>query len=156
MQTRPLEKHDFDFLVQVIDRWWGGPTSALAHPIFFYELGELGKILEHEGATIGFLLGFVSRPRGSEGPVGYVHLLGIHPEHRRRGLGRMLYETFEQDSRRAGAIRMKSVSMVGNELSQRFHQALGWDMCECEDYAGAGRARMVFTKQLLPLKSHLY
>ena len=47
MLTRPLIKQDYDHIVQVIDRWWGGPTSALAHPLFFYELGQLARVVEH-------------------------------------------------------------------------------------------------------------
>ena len=43
MITRPLGKKDYDHIVQVIDRWWGGPTSALAHPMFFYELGSMAR-----------------------------------------------------------------------------------------------------------------
>jgi GNAT superfamily N-acetyltransferase len=148
MHTRALQKRDYDLVVQLIDHWWGGPTSALVHPIFFYELGEMAKIVERDGTTIGFLLGFVSTPKASAESVGYVHLVGTHPDHRRQGVGRLLYGTFETECLRAGAHRMKAVTTLGNELSQRFHQALGWDMCEHSDYAGAGRARMVFTKNL--------
>src|SRR5690606_40042113 len=81
MITRPLGKQDYDHIVQVIDRWWGGPTSALAHPIFFYELGSLARVVEHDGIMVGFLFGFVA-----PGPpkTGYVHLVGIHPDYRRR------------------------------------------------------------------------
>jgi len=146
MLTRPLEKRDYDLIVQVIDRWWGGPTSALAHPIFFYELGNLARIVEDEGVMVGFLLGFIASPL-SGGSVGYVHLVGIHPDHRRRGVGRLLYEAFEKDCRAAGVSRMKAITTLGNEGSQVFHQALGWDMCEIEDYAGPGRPRIVFTKE---------
>src|SRR5262249_12173457 len=149
MQTRPLQKRDYDLIVQVIDRWWGGPTSALAHPIFFYELGEMARIVEDDGVMVGFLLGFIARS-ASAGDVGYVHLVGIHPGHRRRGVGRLLYETFEEDCRRGGVSRMKAITTLGNEGSQRFHQALGWDMCEIEDYAGPGRPRIVFTRELSP------
>ena len=146
MLTRPLEKRDYDLIVQVIDRWWGGPTSALAHPIFFYELGTLARIVEDEGVMVGFLLGFIASPP-SGGSVGYVHLVGIHPDHRRRGVGRLLYEAFEKDCRAAGVSRMKAITTLGNEGSQVFHQALGWDMVEIEDYAGPGRPRIVFTKE---------
>jgi GNAT superfamily N-acetyltransferase len=146
MQTRPLQKRDYDLIVQVIDRWWGGPTSALAHPIFFYELGTMARIVEDEGIMVGFLLGFIARS-SSSGDVGYVHLVGIHPDHRRRGVGRLLYMTFEEDCKNAGVVRMKAITTLGNEGSQRFHQALGWDMCEIEDYAGPGRPRIVFTKE---------
>src|SRR5262249_52777234 len=149
MQTRALQKRDYDLIVQVIDRWWGGPTSALAHPIFFYELGSMARIVEADGIMVGFLLGFIARS-SSTGDVGYVHLVGIHPDYRRRSVGRLLYETFEADCKKAGVVRMKAITTLGNEGSQRFHQALGWDMCEIEDYAGPGRPRIVFTKEFAP------
>ena len=41
---------------------------------------------------------------------------------------------------------MKAITTIGNEGSQQFHQVLGWDMVEIEDYAGPGRARIVFSK----------
>jgi GNAT superfamily N-acetyltransferase len=148
MQTRPLRKHDYDLIVQVTDRWWGGPTSALAHPMFFYELGELARVIESDGVMVGFLLGFVAPL--PEGPVGYVHLVGIHPDWRRRGVGRQLYAAFEQECRARGVRRLKAITTLGNEGSHRFHQALGWDTQEVEDYAGPGRARVVFTRDLEP------
>lgn len=148
METRPLRKSDYDLVVQVIDRWWGGPTSALAHPIFFYELGEMARVVEDDGIMVGFLFGFVAEPSRAEGPVGYVHLVGIHPDYRRRGVGRLLYESFERDCRAVGVRRMKAMTTLGNEGSQAFHQVLGWDMAEIEDYAGPGRPRIVFTKEL--------
>jgi len=148
MQARPLEKRDFDFVVQVIDRWWGGPTGVLAHPIFFYELGDLARVVDDNGVMVGFLFGFISRSR-EFGDVGYVHLVGTHPDYRRRGIARLLYQTFERDCRAAGVAKLKAVAAVGNEVLQRFHQALGWDMSEVDGYAGPGRNRVVFTKDLL-------
>jgi GNAT superfamily N-acetyltransferase len=146
MKTRLLEKSDYDHVVQVIDRWWGGPTSALAHPIFFHELGDLARVAEEDGQTVGFLLGFVASSAHSEGQVGYIHLVGIHPEFRRRGVGRLLYETFERDCASVGVTRLKAITNFGNEGSQRFHASLGWKSVELSDYAGPGRGRIVFTK----------
>src|SRR5262245_22573594 len=87
MQTREITTADFDQIVEVIDRWWGGPISTFAHPIFFWELGENALIVEHDGRLIGFLLGFIvfKQPK-----TGYVHLVGIHPDFRRQGVGRLL------------------------------------------------------------------
>lgn len=142
LQTRPLTKADYDQIVRVIDRWWGGPTSALAHPIFFYELGKLARVVEADGVLVGFLFGFI-------GPnIGYVHLVGIHPDYRRRGVGRLLYAAFEEDCRREGCLKLKAITTLGNEGSVRFHHAQGWDMAEVEDYAGPGRLRIIFTKKL--------
>src|SRR5688572_33369035 len=104
MQTRPLTKSDFDQIVQEIDRWWGGPTSALAHPLFFYELGELARVVETDGVMVGFLFGFVTP---GDRKVGYVHLVGIHPDFRRRGVGKVLYQAFEEDCRALGCLSLK-------------------------------------------------
>jgi GNAT superfamily N-acetyltransferase len=147
LQTRPLTKADYDEIVRVIDRWWGGPTSALAHPIFFYELGRLARVVECEGMLVGFLFGIMAS-ESAEGPVGYVHLIGIHPGFRRRGVARLLYTSFEDDCRKEGARRLKAITTVGNEGSVRFHDALGWTKAEIEDYAGPGRLRVVFTKEI--------
>jgi GNAT superfamily N-acetyltransferase len=151
-----MTKTDFDRIVEVIDHWWGGPIGTFAHPIFFYELGERALVVEQGAQMIGFLLGFVAC--GADGPglaapsdrgrTGYVHLVGIHPEHRRRGVGRLLYDRFTEDCRAAGCVRMKAITTPGNEGSIRFHVALGWNMQEIDDYAGPGRRRIVFTRPL--------
>jgi GNAT superfamily N-acetyltransferase len=147
MQTRKITKADFDQIVEVIDRWWGGPISTFAHPIFFYELGDNALVVEHEGRLIGFLLGFISF---KEPKTGYVHLVGIHPDYRRQGVGRVLYETFTEHCQRAGCLRMKAITTSGYEGSIRFHEAMGWAAEEVEDYAGPSRKRVVFTKALVP------
>jgi ribosomal protein S18 acetylase RimI-like enzyme len=147
MQTRHITKKDFDRIVEVIDQWWGGPISASAHPMFFYELGEHALVVEQGEEMIGFLLGFLAN--GSDGaPTGYVHLVGIHPDYRRRGVGRLLYDKFLEVCRAAKCTRMKAITTPGNEGSIRFHVAQGWRTTEVEDYAGAGRRRIVFTKDL--------
>jgi GNAT superfamily N-acetyltransferase len=145
MKPRRMSKADFDQIVEVIDRWWGGPISTFAHPIFFYELGEHAQVVEDRGEMIGFLLGFISQE-----PVrtGYIHLVGIHPDYRRRGVGRMLYRSFTDICRAAACERIKAITTLGNDGSRSFHLALGWDEREVDDYAGPGRKRIVFTKDL--------
>lgn len=147
MITRRITKGDFDRIVEVIDHWWGGPISTFAHPIFFYELGKEAVVAEDPTAgMIGFLLGFVATE-----PVrtGYVHLVGIHPDFRRRGVGRSLYETFTDECRAARCNQMKAITTLGNEGSIQFHVALGWQAVEIPDYAGPGRPRMVFSRELV-------
>ena len=145
MRARGITKADYDFVVTVLDRWWGGPSGERAHPMFFYEFGDQALIAEDEGQTIGFLLGFVCQ---ATPPTGYVHLVGIHPEYRRRGVGKALYEQFTERCSTLGARRMKAITTVGNDGSVRFHEALGYSTREEPDYAGPGRGRLVFTKDL--------
>jgi GNAT superfamily N-acetyltransferase len=156
MDVRRITKGDFDRIVEVIDHWWGGPISTFAHPIFFYELGGAALVVEEGSLMIGFLLGFLATGTGSarvgaaeaDARIGYVHLVGIHPDYRRRGVGRLLYDRFTENCRAAGCVGMKAITAPGNEGSIRFHVALGWDVQEVEDYAGPGRRRVVFSKRL--------
>jgi GNAT superfamily N-acetyltransferase len=144
MTTRPLTTVDYDYIVRTIDHWWGGPTSALAHPIFFYELGNHAMVVEADDRLVGFLLGFIV----PEPPKGYVHLVGIDPDYRRKHVGSLLYQAFEKRCREARCSSMKAITTLGNEASVRFHEALGWITEQVDDYAGPGRTRVVFTKQL--------
>jgi len=145
MRIRGIAKPDYDYIVSILDRWWGGPSGERASPVFFYELGRDALIAEEDGELVGFLLGFVAP---TDPPVGYVHLVGIHPDWRRRGVGQRLYEEFTTRCREGGVHRLKAITTVGNEGSVRFHEALGFAAQEDHDYAGAGRARIVFTKDL--------
>ncbi|HEY3818101.1 MAG TPA: GNAT family N-acetyltransferase [Polyangiaceae bacterium] len=148
MNVRRITKADFDRIAEVIDHWWGGPIGTFAHPIFFYELGDQALVVEQGSELIGFLLGFIVAAKATP-RTGYVHLVGIHPEYRRRGVGRLLYDRFTEESRSAECVRMKAITTPGNEGSIRFHVALGWNVLEADDYAGPGRRRIVFTKPLV-------
>lgn len=144
MIIRGIQKRDFDYVVSVFDHWWGGPSSEKASPFFFHELGGHALIAEEDGQVIGFLLGLVS----DGGRTGYIHLVGIDPNHRRRGVGKRLYQNFCERCVQSGLKELKAIGMVGHEGSLRFHAALGFDVREAPDYAGPGRTRVVFTKQL--------
>ena len=91
----------------------------------------------------------MSSAEGDARPIAYIHMVGIHPDHRRRGVGKLLYETFTERARIAGAVALKAITNVGNEGSIEFHRALGFEVMEDPDYAGTSRARIVFTKELL-------
>ncbi|MEZ4256160.1 MAG: GNAT family N-acetyltransferase [Polyangiales bacterium] len=145
MRTRGITKADFDYIVSVIDRWWGGPSGDRAQPFFFYEFGDQALIAEDDGNVVGFLFGFVSP---TSPPTGYVHLVGIDPDARRRGVGKLLYEQFIDRCRAAGVRRIKAITTVGNDGSVAFHRALGFAAEEIADYAGPSRPRIVFTKEL--------
>jgi GNAT superfamily N-acetyltransferase len=93
------------------------------------------------------LLGFTA-----PGPplTGYLHLVGVHPDYRRRGVGSILYQTFEEDCRTLGCTHLKGVTTTGNEASIAFHLATGWEATQIDDYAGPARPRVVLRKTLQP------
>lgn len=145
MQIRGLTKADYDYIISVLDQWWGGPAGRRADPMFFYEFGEHALVAEQNGQVIGFLFG-VMVPAPSA--TGYVHLVGIHPDHRRRGVGKRLYEQFTERCRAAGMKQIKSLASSGHEGPVRFHESMGFTSTEVPDYAGPGRSRVVFVKEL--------
>lgn len=163
MEIRGITKADWDHVVSVLDRWWGGPSRDLTHPMLFYELGHLALVADEGGEMRGFLLGFLAEPAGATAaadPAGpaertaYVHLVGIHPDHRRRGVGKRLYEVFLDRARMLGATRAKAITTVGNEGSLDFHRAMGFEVIEDANYAGPGRGRLVFVRHDLRGPSH--
>jgi GNAT superfamily N-acetyltransferase len=149
LAARPLTKEDYDRVVQVVDHWWDGPIAVLAHPMFFYEFGKYARVVEDVaagGRLVGFLLGFVLPEEPGSPALGYIHLVGIDPAYRRKGVARALYNEFTNTCTQLGCKRLKAVTTVGNEGSLRFHEALGFSAVEDKDYAGPGRKRLVLTK----------
>ena len=142
VQIRSLRKEDFDYVVRVLDRWWGGPSGQRAEPFWFYEFGEDALVAEFNEEVVGFLMGFVRED------MGYIHLVGIDPEWRRRGVGQALYQRFIQRCRERGVGRIKAIAAIGNDSSIAFHKALGFECVEDTDYAGPGRGRLVFDRTL--------
>ena len=140
-----MTKSDYHYIVSVIDRWWGGPAGQGTHPIFFHELGDHALVVEKSQEIIGFLFGFLT---ASEPRTGYVHLVGIHPDHRRHGVGGALYQHFTMACAADGARRLKAITTRGNEGSIRFHEAQGFAVHTDSDYAGRDRMRGIFTKDL--------
>ena len=151
MHTRGITKQDFDEIVTVMDHWWGGPSGTAPLTIFFYEFGASALITEENGTMVGFLLGFVTdrQPR-----VGYVHLVGIHPQYRRRGVAKALYEEFTRRAQSEGATQIKAITTPGNAGSIEFHRALGFKIEDVHDYAGPDRGRFVFTRDLARVRSN--
>ncbi len=149
MLIRKITKPDFDAIVSIMDAWWGGPSALKPEPIFFYEFGQDALVAEADGVMTGFLLGFVSDTRSdTNSKIAYVHLVGIDPEYRRQGIARALYEEFAARAVTLGASNLKAITTTGNEGSVDFHHALGFKTFQDPDYAGKGRARYVFTREL--------
>jgi L-amino acid N-acyltransferase YncA len=149
-RVRTMQKADYDHVVQVVDHWWSGPSAILAHPLFFYELGKHAKVVEdtEKQKLVGFMLGFIVPASDDKAAVGYVHLVGIEPTYRRKGVARALYADFTASCLAAGCRHLKAITTHGNVASIRFHEALGWTATEDENYAGPGRKRVVLTKTL--------
>jgi len=157
---RPVEA-DHARLVGQVDEWWSGrKVHPLLPRLWFQHFTGTSWVAEDESdRLVGFIVGFVSPDRPGEA---YVHMVGTSPGHRRRGLGRTLYERFLADVAERGIRRVTSVTWPGNRGSIAFHRALGFDAevgpgtqnlygtPAYPDYDADGDDRVVFSRELRP------
>jgi aminoglycoside 6'-N-acetyltransferase I len=68
-------------------------------------------------------------------PVGYIEGWYVAEDHRHRGMGRKLLAAAEDWARRQGCVEMASDTWIDNEVSQRVHEALGYEVVDrCVHY----------------------
>ena len=142
---RNAEAADYARVIGVVDEWWGGREMAAMLPkLFFVHFRDTSFVAEEDGEVIAFLCGFRSQTYGDEA---YIHFVGVHPDHRARGLARELYERFFAAV--APRTIVRAVTAPVNERSVAFHRALGFEVERvAEDYDGRGQARVLLLKRL--------
>jgi ribosomal protein S18 acetylase RimI-like enzyme len=78
--------------------------------------------------------------------------VGVAPDQRGRGIGRLLYERFFAVCRAAGRGQVRCVTSPSNTLSIAFHEAMGFDIerpggeLAKPDYDGPGVPRVAFVR----------
>ena len=90
-------------------------------------------VAESDGAIIGFAeVGLRSHAEECDPrqPVGFLEGWFVVEEQRRRGVGGALVAAAEQWSRDQGCIEMASNTWLDAEVSQRAHQALGFEIVD--------------------------
>lgn len=108
-----------------------------------------------EQKLVGFLVGFVSQTDPS---VSYIHFVGVHPDYRRQGVAKQLYEMFIVEARRRGCRQARCITSPSNVGSIAFHRTMGFRLEEGSsdesgvpvtlNYDGRGHARVRFVKDL--------
>jgi aminoglycoside 6'-N-acetyltransferase I len=92
--------------------------------------------------SAGILVGFLEADLRSHAdgcnpsqPVGYIEGWYVAEDHRHRGIGRKLLAKAEDWARSHRCVEMASDAIIGNELSQRAHEALGYEVVDrCVHY----------------------
>lgn len=121
---RPIQA-DHAAIVALVDHWWGERrVRPLATRSWFRHFTGTSWIAEDmRGRIVGFLIGY----RSPDDPARAVlHLIGVDPNHRRRGLAHALAGRFAADMRGAGASAIEAVTPPDARRALAFLRALGF------------------------------
>ena len=115
---------DYQRVISVMIDWWNGRDLRYMLPkIFFIHFCNTSFIVEAEDQLLAFLVGFMSQ---TDDNVGYIHFVGVHPEFRKKGIGRELYSQFFNKCKLNKRRIIKSCTSPVNKLSIAFHQRMGF------------------------------
>ena len=93
------------------------------HPLFLEHFGDTCLVVEDQGKLVAFLVGMFSQRYAD---TAYVHFLGVHPDYRRLGLGRELYERFFALAVQRGRTVISAETGAFNTQSIAFHRRLAF------------------------------
>ena len=153
---RAITPDDYVPIIEVVDAWWGGRAMRDMLPrLFFTHIKNTSVIAVHEQQRVGFLIGLLSQSYADEA---YIHFVGVHPDYRQAGLGRLLYERFFDVVRQHGRSLVRCVTAPINKTSIAFHTHMGFVMQPspyqidgipiARDYDGHNGDRVLFVKTL--------
>ena len=149
VQIRPARASDLDQLARLCEALW--PESSAEEHTRELRLMFGGKvalvltmpltIFVAEGSD-GILVGFLEVDLRSHAdgcnpsqPVGYIEGWYVAEDHRHRGIGRKLLAKAEEWARSHRCVEMASDAIINNMLSQRAHEALGYEVVDrCVHY----------------------
>jgi aminoglycoside 6'-N-acetyltransferase I len=144
---RLAETSDCDQLVRMREALWP-TTSAKEHAQELAEIFEgkpvvtLPLIILVAEVSDRILAGFLEVDLRSHAdgcnpsrPVGYIEGWYVTENYRHRGIARKLLAAAEDWARSQGCVEMASDTWVDNKLSQRVHEALGYEVVDrCVHY----------------------
>ena len=127
--------------------------------LFFQHFHDTSFIAETRGDSpeiAAFIVGFISQSVPDES---YIHFVGVSPEFRKNGLGKMLYMRFFEEVRKRGCKRVLCVTSPVNRASIAFHGHMGFTAMPGDsttedgvpfspDYDGPGEPRVCFVRDL--------
>lgn len=152
IQIRLAQARDIDQLsLMCVALWPKSPAEEHAQELRLLLGGNAGVALTMPiaifvaEASDGTLIGFVEVDLRSHAdgcnpsrPVGYIEGWYVAEDYRQRGVGKQLLDKAEEWARSHKCVEMASDALIDNELSQRAHEALGYEVVDrCVHYRKA-------------------
>jgi ribosomal protein S18 acetylase RimI-like enzyme len=130
-EIRQARESDHGALVGCVRSWWGDSRtpqqsrelSLLLPKLFLQHFAGTSLVREGPDGIEGFLVGFHSQDHPDQA---YIHFVGVHPEHRSRGVARGLYTRFCAGALAAGRHQVRAITSPANLGSIAFHRAMGF------------------------------
>jgi ribosomal protein S18 acetylase RimI-like enzyme len=159
----PVLRHpteaDQQRLVGLVDEWFGGRrVRHLVGRAWFRHFGSTSWLaVDPVDRPIGFLIGYRSPDRPAEA---IVHLVGVDPNHRRRGIARALVASFLAEAEGAGVTSVTALAWPDDPIAIAWFGALEFKPDDgpgsqrlfgtraFPDYDGDGEDRVVFVREL--------
>ena len=157
LTLRHVEEADQPRVVGLIDEWFSGRrVRHLLARAWFRHTASTSWIADNErGEPIAILIGYRSQDHRDEAVL---HLVAVHPGHRRRGIGRALVASFLADVAETGAAEVTALAWPGEPIAIAFFRALGFRADDgpgsqnlygtpaYPDYEAPGEDRIVFRR----------
>jgi ribosomal protein S18 acetylase RimI-like enzyme len=145
-QIRAAAPADYDAIAAVADQWWGRPVLGSLPRLFLDLFYSSSLVIDGADGPDAFLIGIFSP---SDADHAYIHFVGVAPQVRRCGYGRLLYEEFFRNARADGRRTVSAITAPVNLRSAEFHRALGFRVSgPVSGYNGPGHDMLVFDRTL--------
>ena len=115
-----------------LTRQWNNPIKDIQRKLTVQS--ELFLVLEKDGEILGSIMG------GFDGHRGNVNYLGIHPDHKNKGLGKLLMNRIEVELIKMGCPKINLMVRDANINVQQFYKVIGYKEQKV----------VVFGKRLIP------
>jgi ribosomal protein S18 acetylase RimI-like enzyme len=143
---RPALPGDYDWIIDVVDDWWGRPVAAKLPRYLLDHFHSTSIVAESGEHPVGFLVGFHSPSTAS---LAYINFVAVDPDYRGLSVARRLYEVFIAAARNAGRSEVMAVTSPANLGSIEFHRRLGFSISQPEtSYNGRDTVMIVFRRSL--------
>ena len=133
IKIRKADPLDHETIIGALQDWWGGrDLTAMLPKLFLNHFNDTSFVAENNSRMIGFLIGFLS-PALKLKNQAYVHFMGVHPDFRKKGIGKTLYERFFEFCRTHDRTVVRACTSPVNRSSIEFHERIGFQLDPGDD-----------------------
>jgi len=118
MLNRKWEELNQEF----VDQLGASSKGAFEH----YLKEGMSFVAREDGQIVGFVFAQMVPHMSNIPKLGWIESIGVHPSHRRKGIGYQLLRKVCQESKKKGAMAVQSAIMPENSKSLLLHKKMGF------------------------------